>query len=44
MEYLCWLSALAMQILRGGENVSKLVSIQELEENRLGCQSLFNLF
>lgn len=44
MQYLHWLSVLAVWILRGGENVSKLVSIQELEENRLGCQSLFNLF
>lgn len=44
MEYLHWLSDLAMWILRGEENVSKLASIQELEENRLGCQSLFNLF
>lgn len=43
MQYLHWLSVLAVWILRGGENVSKLVSIQELEENRLGCQSLFNL-
>lgn len=43
-EYLRWLSALAVQILRVGENVSKLVSIQKLEENSLGCQSLFHLF
>lgn len=44
MDYLHWLSSLAVWILRGGENVSKLASIQELEENRLGCQSLFHLF
>lgn len=44
IEYLHWLSALAVWILGGGENVSKLVNIQELEENRLSCQNLFNLF
>lgn len=44
IEYLHWRSALAVWILRGGENVCKLVNIQELEENRLSCQNLFNLF
>lgn len=44
IEDLHWLSALAVWILRGGENVSKLVNIQELEENRLSCQSLLKIF
>lgn len=44
IEYLHWRSALAVWILGGGENVCKLVNIQELEENRLSCQNLFNLF
>lgn len=44
MDCLRWLSALAVRIVRGGENASKLVGIQELEENSLGSQSLFDLF